>query len=327
MRYRWQIAAGVALSAFLLYLVFGKLDLRELLRTMGEGDYLLLSLSLGILLMHMVLRALRWGVLLWPIKKTRATSLLGTLFIGFMANNVLPARMGDVIRGYLLGRIEGFSKTSSYATLVAERFLDGFTILSTFAVLAFTLKGQPYGTFPKVVGVGGIMSLGFFSLTLVVFLMVKYRPETFMRIFKPSGWSPEAKRHLYSFREGLKWFDRPAYLIPSLALSYATWITYALGIHATALAFSAEVPFLSSFLAMVAVCVVTTLPFTPGYIGTYHAALSYALVLYGVPLEKAAAVALIFHALFFLPSTFIGLLFLWRYHLSLSALRQSIGSN
>lgn len=324
MRYRWQLWGGIGLSLLLLYLVFGRLELSKLLKTIREGNYYVLLLSLGLLLIHMVLRALRWGILLRPVKKVRSLSLLGTFFIGLMANNVLPARIGDVIRGYLLGKIEDFSKTSSYATLIAEKFLDGFTILSLFPILAFVLKRGPHGSFPEVVNIGGGMSLALFTVTLMAFLLVKYRPETFMRIFKPSGWSEEAKRHLYSFRDGLEWFDHPFYLLSSLALSYSIWIAYALGIHTSCLAFSVRIPYLCSFMAMIAICLVTTLPLTPGYIGTYHAALSYVLVLYGVPLEKAAAVALIFHALYFIPSTLTGLFFLWKYHLSLSSVRQSV---
>ncbi len=328
MKRNWQIFLGIPLSIFLLYLVFGRLDYRELMETLKRANYLLLLFSLSLLLFHMVIRALRWEILLRPVKRMRFSSLLGTLFIGFMANNFLPARMGDVARGYLLGKLESFPKASSFATLIAEKFLDGFTILSTFAILSLALRNLNTSQgFYRTLAFGGYFSLGLFTITLVVFLLIRYSPDTFMRIFKPSGWSNEAKGHLYSFREGLGWFDRWDCLLPSVGLSYLIWITYALGIHITSMAFSLKVPFIASFLAMVAVCIVTTLPFTPGYIGTYHAALSYSLILYGVPMEKAAAVALVFHALFFLPTTLLGILFLWHYHLSLSSLRQEVKGN
>ena len=68
----------------------------------------------------------------------------------------------------------------------------------------------------------------------------------------------------------------------------------------------------------------TVLPFTPGFIGTYHAAITYSLLLYQVPLEKAAGVSLVFHASYFLPTTFTGLLYIWHYKLSLKKIKEEV---
>jgi len=325
MKKKLYLFLGIFLSIFLLYLVFGRINYREFWQTLKGAKLNFLGVSLMLLFIHTGLRAWRWKILLKPVKETRFSSLLGTFFIGFMANNFLPARMGDVIRGYLIGKMENFSKTSSFAVLIAEKFLDGFTILSSFAVLAFTLrKLETHRAFYKTLLFSGYFSLILFLLTLLAFLLIKYAPEKFMKLTKPSGWSEKAKAHLFAFRDGLKWFDQVRYLVPSLILSYLSWLSYALGIHWTAMALSVNTPFIASFLGMIAICVVTTLPFTPGYIGTYHAALSYSLLLYNVSMEEAAAVSLVFHALFFSFTTFTGLFYLWHYHLSFSSLKNSI---
>jgi len=325
MKKNLYLLLSILLSLFLLYLVFGRINYQEFWQTLKGAKLSFLGVSLILLFIHTGLRAWRWKILLKPVKEARFSSLLGTFFIGFMANNFLPARMGDVIRGYLIGKTENFSKTSSFAVLIAEKFLDGFTILSSFAILSFTLrKLETHRAFYKTLVFSGYFSLILFLLTLLVFLLIKYAPEKFMKLTKPSGWSERAKTHLFAFRDGLKWFDQIQYLIPSLILSYLSWLSYALGIQWTAMAFSVNIPFIASFLGMIAVCVVTTLPFTPGYIGTYHAALSYSLVLYDVSMEEAAAISLVFHALFFSFTTFMGLFYLWHYHLSFSSLKKSL---
>jgi len=325
MKKNLYLLLGLLLSFFLLYLVFGRINYQEFWQTLKGAKLSFLGISLILLFIHMGLRAWRWKILLKPVKEARFSSLLGAFFIGFMANNFLPARMGDVIRGYLIGKTENFSKTSSFAVLIAEKFLDGFTILSSFAVFSFTLrKLETHRAFYNTLLFSGYFSLILFLLTLLAFLLIKYAPEKFMKLTKPSGWSERAKTHLFAFRDGLKWFDQIQCLIPSLTLSYLSWLSYALGIHWTAMAFSVNIPFIASFLGMIAVCVVTTLPFTPGYIGTYHAALSYSLILYDVSMEEAAAISLVFHALFFSFTTFMGLFYLWHYHISFSSLKKPL---
>ncbi|RLB03179.1 MAG: hypothetical protein DRG55_00975 [Deltaproteobacteria bacterium] len=324
---RWQIPVGIAISLLLLYLVFGRVDLRGFLEAFHGADYLLLLPVVGVIFGNMALRALRWNYLLSPVKKVHFSHLLGTLFIGFMANNLLPARMGDVARGYLLGKLERMPKTSSFATLVAEKLLDGITVLSSLFILSFAVKNlRAYPSFKKALSIGGYISLGLFVITLVALFLIKERSETFMRLFKPSGWSENAKRHLYSFRDGLLWSERWDCLLLSVLYSYLTWGTYALAIYLTCLAFGLRVPLSAPFLVMVAICLGTVLPITPGYIGTYHAAVTYSLLLYRVPMETAAAISLVFHALYFLPTTLVGFFYLWRYQLTFSALRDTASS-
>lgn len=324
MRGRWQIFIGIGISLFLLYLVFGRVDLKGLLEALHRADYLVLVPVVGVIFGNMAIRAVRWSYLLQPVKRVRFSHLLGTLFIGFMANNLLPARMGDVARGYLLGRLEQIPKSASFATLVAEKLLDGLTVLSSLAVLSLAVKNlNAYPAFRRALSIGGYMSLGLFVVTIVVLYMIKERSEAFMRLFKPSGWSEGAKRHLYAFRDGLLWSSRWDCLLPSIFYSYLTWGTYALGIYLTCLAFHVIVPLSAPFLVMVVICLGTVLPLTPGYIGTYHAAVTYSLLLYRVPMEKAAALSLVFHALYFFPTTLVGLIYLWRYQLTLGALKES----
>lgn len=324
MKGKWQVVGGVGFSVLLLYLVFGRVDLRELGRAFGQTQYLVLLPVVIVIFGNMVLRAIRWNYLLKPVKRVHFSHLLGTLFVGFMANNVLPARMGDVARGYLLGRLERLAQSASFATLIAEKVLDGLTVLSSLAVISFTVKNlQAYPAFRKALAVGGYVSLGLFTVTVAALYLIRERTETFMRLVKPSGWSEGAQGQLRAFREGLLWSSRWDCLLPSIFYSYLTWGTYTLAIHLTCMAFGLKIPLSASFLVMVAICLGTILPFTPGYIGTYHAAVTYSLLLYRVPLEKAAAVSVVFHALYFLPTTVVGLGYLWRYQLNLRTLRES----
>ncbi len=330
----WKFLVGSSISLSLLYLVFHQVRLPLLWQTLGRARYLYLLPVVAILYGNMALRAARWDFLLRPIKKVPFSTLIGSTFIGFMANNLLPARMGDVLRGYIMGKVERISKTSSFATIVVEKLFDAVTVLGFLMVLFVTVKNmQTYPGFKKALKVGGYVSFAIFAVTLSVLFFIKNYFEQFVKVIAwaltpfsklASGWSERGVQHLHSFREGLLSAERWDYLFAAFLFSFLTWGTYALAIHITCLAFRVTPPISASFLAMVAICLGTVIPFTPGYIGTYHAAVTYSLLLYRVPLEKAVGISLVFHASYFLPTTLMGFFYLWRYRISFRRVKEEV---
>jgi len=333
-RSHWKFFIGSSISLFLLWVVFHQVRFSLLWQTLSRAHYVYLVPVLAILYGNMALRAARWDFLLRPVKRVSFSTLIGSLFIGFMANNLLPARMGDVLRGYIMGKVEGISKTSSFATIVVEKLFDAITVLSFLMVLFVTVKNmQTYPSFKKALKVGGYVSFGIFAVTLSVLFFIKNYFEQFCRVIAWAlapfsklalGWSERGVQHLHSFREGLLSAERWDYLSAAFLFSFLTWGTYALAIHITCLTFRVTLPLSASFLAMVAICLGTVIPFTPGYIGTYHAAVTYSLLLYRVPLEKAVGISLVFHASCFLLTTLMGFFYLWRYRISFRRVKEEV---
>lgn len=324
MRKYLQLLVGTSISSVFLYLVLRKVELSKFLLAFKSADYHWVAYAAIILSLHFFLRILRWKVLLWPIGQVSLSSITGTMFISFFVNNFLPARLGDVIRGFFLSKRENVPLSSSIATLIAEKFLDGLAILSSFGLLTVFFKKNHLDIASyKLLLVGTYFTLALFILTALAFYLIKYSPDTFLRFLK-SSWKEKTRLYFSSFSKGLDWMGNPFQFGISLLLSYGVWVLYALGIQTLCKSFYIKVPFYVSFLTMVAICILTTLPFTPGYVGTYHAATTYCLAFYGVPMAEAAAVAFLYHGMFFVISSLPGVFFLWYYHISFRSLREVV---
>jgi hypothetical protein len=129
---------SVAIIALIVYVFYRMhLDWTKLFDDLKHYDLIYLFPALVVYLFGYYIRGGRWVVLLSPVKKCRFNSLFPTLLIGFMMNNVLPARLGEFIRAYLNGKKEGISSSASLATIILERLFDGLTMV---LVLTFALK-------------------------------------------------------------------------------------------------------------------------------------------------------------------------------------------
>ena len=134
---------GFVLSLFFLVIFFRKIDLVTIWNSFLSVEYLYVIPLVVFNIFSFWVRAKRWQYLLAPIKKIKISPLFHATAIGFLANNILPARIGELVRAYVLGSKEKISKTSSFATIVVERLFDGFTILLLFLVVILFLPFPP----------------------------------------------------------------------------------------------------------------------------------------------------------------------------------------
>lgn len=312
------------LLGFLLTLIFSglalyKLDLSEVGSALLEADYLFVAPALLATFCGYLLRAARWRLIVLPSKGVSAGRLFPLLIIGFAVNNLLPARIGEFARAYLLGEQEGISKSLSFATVVVERVLDGLTlIISLFLVsLLFALPG--WGR--KM----GLLSALFFGGALAFLYILLYGREWTSRVIKrltnPLGLADRAIQVVDSFVSGVEALRR-RHLIPSLVLlSTLVWSCETTSYLFLTLAFSISLSPLTRMVAALFVMVIANLgvliPSSPGYIGTFHFFAMSALAVFGVVRETALSYAVVSHAMQYLLITGLGLLFLWRENLSL----------
>ena len=318
----------IGLLGFLLTLIFGglalyKLDLSQVGSALLEANYLFVAPALLVTFCGYLLRAARWRVILLPSKEVSAGRLFPPLIIGFAVNNLLPARIGEFARAYLLGEKERISKSLSFATVFVERVLDGLTlILSLFLVsLLFTLPG--WGR--KM----GLLSALFFGGALAFLFLLLYGREQTSRVVKrlanPLGLAAKATQVADSFVEGVEALRR-RHLVPSLVLlSTLVWSCEMTSYLFLTLAFPISLSPLTRVVAALFVMVVANLgvliPSSPGYIGTFHFFAMSALAVFGAARETALSYAVVSHAMQYLLVTGLGLLFLWRENLSLLRIR------
>jgi uncharacterized protein (TIRG00374 family) len=330
----WKSWIGFAISLVILYLAFHRIDFRLLVASLEGANYLYIIPIVAIIFLTMALRSLRWGYLLRPIKKIGFLNLFEGMLIGFMANNVLPVRMGEFVRAYIIGRSERISKSASFGTVMVERLFDGFTVLGLLIVV-LTFFHLPSGNiaFKKGLLMGGYITIAIYGFALAVLFIIKTQTRWFLKtaLFFTRPFSSKLAKSgissIKSFKEGLLSVDSPKTMVIAFLYSLVIWAAFAYSIYLIGFAFGLKLSTSAAVTVLVAICLAMMIPSTPGYVGPYHASVAYALVLYNIPLEKALSLSLVFHATNYIPITLAGFLYLWRHHLSLKKIREEEKKN
>lgn len=318
-----RLLLGVGISALFLWLALRNVEGAELVRSLREVRplYLLVAFLFTVVI-RFWLTALRWQVLLQPIKPIGAHRLFSVTMIGFMANNVLPARMGEFVRAYALGRTESLSKSLSFATIMIERVFDGLTLLGFLAVAVFFVP------FPAWVAPAAEASLILYLAILGVMVWLWHRPETAARwLGRLLGRFPALQARalgiLRSFTLGLEVLTRGHHLAAVLGLSILIWLGVVVGVQLAFRALGLSLPPIAGVVLVSIVSLGVMLPSSPGFVGTFQFFTVTSLALFGVPDSQGFSFSLVYHAMQYFPITAMGLAYLWWENLSLREVRTS----
>jgi len=261
--------------------------------------------------------------------------LYASTMIGFMANNVLPARLGEAVRAYSLGARSGISRSALFGTIIVERVYDSFTLL-VMLWLVFLFSQAASSTEAAAVKSFGYIFLVINIGLLVLLVLLQRKTDATLRwLGRVTRWLPE-KIHARTleitekFARGLTLAPNVRTTIGIVFSSVLLWTVMALSNYLIFLAFgygpfapesSHYLPIEASFVVLVVVSLAITIPSTPGYFGVYHAGVVLALKVYlhhspGTFLSEAAAIAIVMHAAQYIPITLLGF-----YHLKTEHLR------
>lgn len=322
-RVPWRTIFIVALTVGLLWLFFRNVDFGGLWRALTQAHVGLIAIAVLITLMTYFLRARRWQVLLAPLGHARFRTAFRTTVIGFATTFLLPARVGEVLRPYLLARQEGFKPTSTFATVVVERILDVVTVLMLFSC-SLPFLSVDIG---DNVRWGGAIAAVLGIAALVLLFVSAGHPE------RLSNWVAIVARRLpervgtaitnlaRTFAEGLAVMRRPSRLAIVIMWSIGLWVSLGLQIWVTSRAFDLTFSFPGTFLVMMFLVVGVSAP-TPGGVGAFHYAYQYSVThFFGASPDAAAAAALVLHAVSFVPVTLMGLAFMGQDGLTLGGMK------
>ena len=323
-----RLSIGIVLSVLLLGLVLYRVDLSELFRSLKQGNPLLLLCATLSMLSTLLFRAWRWKCLMESIKPIRIAPLVSATSIGAMTDMVLPGRGGDVVRAWLIGHREDVSKMSSLATLVVEKMIDVvMVLLVAIPVLALvTFPGEMHQAVHSLRLMVIVLSVACVSaIGLLVFFATrgeKVREVAESKLaFLPIRWQGGAVNWIESFAFGLRTIRSGHQAITVFLQSLLLWLAFAASNYLILEAFSLQLPLYAALLFLLFQVLGVTLPSSPGFIGTYHAAVVAACSLFNVSNEMALGVAITMHAAFFFPFIIAGFVFLWREDLTLRSLR------
>ncbi len=321
---RWHLWVGVLVSGLLLAIIVWTIDVREAVRALAAADVRWIGPALVILAISLGVRAWRWRFIMAPVKLINTHRLFSAMMIGFMGNNLLPARAGEFMRAYVIGKTQRVSASASLATVVVERLFDGFTLLAmllvSILVLRFPVESE---RLTHHIRTAGWLAFGFYLAVLAVCVLLRlYQAPTRRGIlavlsFLPERWRAKAAQALDGFVQGLEVVRGGWHLVPILALSIAAWSIQAVSIWLVLLAFHLKLSLGAAFFFMAVQAFGVMIPSSPGFIGTFHAASILAMTAYGVGREVALSASIVMHLLFFIPVTVVGLIYLWVENLTL----------
>jgi uncharacterized protein (TIRG00374 family) len=306
--------ATVALAVLLLALFFRGSEWSEIQTALLSAQPSLLLWSLVTIMATYLIRALRWQILLSPLGRAGLWNCFSATVIGFMVNFLLFGRLGEIARPYVLARREGFSASGAFATILLERMLDLVTVVLFvgFALLLGAGRSETGGGVGAL-ELGGLLGLAAALLGLgSMFLFARY-PDAALRFtkrllsFVPRRFGDRALGFVDTFRSGLGVLVDGSGLLKIGLMSVLLWLSICLSFWLGARAFEVEFGFVDTFLVIGFLTVGVAVP-TPGAIGGYHVMCALALTtLFGTEATLAKAVALVSHAISFLPVTILGI--------------------
>lgn len=317
---RWQFWVGLALSAGFLYLALRGLGIRDIWEPLKSARYWWLLPGVGVYFVGVWVRSWRWHYLLRPVKSVSTPKIFPIVAIGYMGNNIYPARAGEILRAVVLKRKEDISISASLATIVVERVFDGVVMLG-FVFLNLPELATLTGTSGFI---GNIQMLALwgsaaFIGVLAVFLAAAMFPvqaekviTKLIQILLPEKFRVKVTDIVLRFLNGLESLRSPKEAIMVLLTSIVIWLLetgkYWLVMHA----FDFQVSFFALMLMNGIVNLATTIPSAPGYVGTFDAPGIAVLTAYGVDQGVAAGYTLVLHAALWLPITLLGAYYMMR---------------
>ena len=294
----------------------------------------MLLLALMFVVTTFWIRTFRWQQMLGPIGPTRFRTVFRAGVIGFAALSILPARVGDILRPYLLARQEGLPFSATFATIVMERVLDLIAVLSLMAVyvwgFADTSTWNPRLLRPIEISaaIGGVAAV---VLLAIMWLLASHpeRIETLVhstdRIL-PRRVALRMGELARTFSSGFAVAREPRGFLLALLWSFPLWIAVASETWAVTRAFGIQLPFFGTFLLQLFLVVGVAVP-TPGGVGSYHEAYRFGVTsFFGAPNDQAVAAAIVVHAIAFLPVLLLGVVFMAQDGLSLGSLKALAGT-
>ena len=315
----WKFWIGLVVSIAFLSFALNGLDLGHFWDALRTANYWWIIPGVAVYFVTVWVRTWRWRSMLMPLKSIPTTKLFPVVVIGYMGNNVYPARAGEVLRSYVLRRNEGIPMSASLATVVLERLFDGLVML-LFVFVTLPFAPLPAGFRTVVIGFSAL-----FLLALAAFFALAAYPARLAALYTtivdrwvPAGVRPRVHGLFDKFVVGLQSLRSPREMATIFLTSTLIWLGETVKYWFVMHAFPFEVSFTVLMLMTAVVNLATTIPSTPGYVGTFDAPGIAILTQFGVPQAIAAGYTIVLHVALWLPITLLGAFYM---------LRQSIGWN
>ncbi len=283
---------GAAISLVAIWLVLRSVDIGRAIDELRTAQMDWVGLMAALIVTDLAVRALRWQRLVAPIGKVRYPAMLEYLLVGYLANNVLPARIGELVRSHYLGDREGLSRTTTLGTVVVERVVDFVVVvaIASTAIIVLSVRGIVASAVLVGVAVAGLLAAA------VAVGIAAHRLPGAERIAAAAERWPRIHDLAGKLRGGLAVAGRPRTLAEALILSVVAWGATVLAFAAAGQAIGVELTIGQASLLASGVALATAIPAGPANLGTFEFAALEIGKAVGVPADPAFALALLVHA-------------------------------
>jgi len=308
---RFQAGASIVLALGLFAFFLSRVPLTDIARQIAAASPAWLALTVLISLSTFLLRTVRWTWILRPLGRVPFFPAFRATAIGFAANTVLPARAGEILRPAILAREQGLPFPALLASIVFERILDAMSQLFYLGVaLALAPAEGAMGTFASGRIRWVVAAIAAVAIGVALFAVLwRAATERFLeRVFLllPGRFRDVARRIAHTFLDGFASLKTPRLALAVGAASLLMWLVINVQIWCVMRAFGLDLPLTAAFVVTSAAVLGLAVP-TPGGVGGYHAAVQFALTtFFHVPLAAATGVALLAHAVSFVPISLFG---------------------
>jgi uncharacterized protein (TIRG00374 family) len=311
---------GLLVSAVFIGLLFYRTDPSMVLDALRGANYWWVAPGVVVYLFSVWVRALRYRYIVRSVKPLQTGALFPVLVIGYMANNLLPARAGELVRAYVLGEKHSVPKMAALGTVAVERLFDGLTLLGFLALTVLLLGGEGLLTDLTLV------SVPIFAAALAVFTVALAAPDWTERLVArfsrllPQRFQERVYDLACSFVEGLRSLRHPDAFAWVTVTSVVAWLLEATVYMLVGVGFGLDIGFGYYVMAVGAGNLAITAPSSQGGIGPFEFFVKAVVISAGAAESVAAAYSFAVHAVIIIPATALGLYFLWAMKLHLSGL-------
>ncbi len=315
---RWQkILFSILFGAFFLWLTFKGVDFKKLITIIDDINIGYLIIAMGVFILGVFTRAMRWRYFLITQKFIDTKTLFEGVSIAYAFNNILPFRLGEVIRAYVLSQKKDIKFVTSFTTVAYEKLFDGVALLILVLILSPFYLWE--GWVKKVALLSGIV----FSIVIVIgFLIIQEKEHLkgplkgiYIIIEKIGG------KHFESLQQGLSFMGSKKYLTIALSLSILSWFIEGVSFWFTGLSFGLSLPPLAFVLLMALSTLALIISYSPGHIGIFDFVTKKVFMFFykNPDPNLATGYSLVVHYLvMYLPITIIGIILFIRIGVSIN---------
>lgn len=303
--------AGILVSAVFIYLAVRRVDIAESLRALGSVESWILLAGTLVYLCGLPIRALRWRLILRTQKALSLKEILVPLTVGHMANNVLPARTGELYRAHFLGRRVRMSRSGIVGSIVVERTLDGLMMVGVITLVFLLFPAE------RFLGGAALVTGIIFVAIAAVLLFHVLAPKSTRRVeerligFLPHSFREPVGSRLGAFSHGARGVSTAKEILAAAGYTALIWSIEASAVALVVISFGITLPIGGYLLVFALAALSTTLPSGPGYVGPYQYAFVLSLGYFSISRETALAVSVAAHVALLGSVVVIGLVLLW----------------